>query len=375
MPSLFTRLQSSYFDASYGGRFVEHLIQELSIEEPTIINELFRNQIKFNPKEDEFIVEYEYKQNRIADIAIISKSTQYVKGIVEIKYDDHNKSDNYDQLKDYLKFCKKNEIPFIYLTQYYPPIQDLNLLNQYQKSSHLLYSTFGELLLKKKNPIILLLVNYFKDKGYMFTTIDEKTLWKLLVRFFNPWGGQGRIRAKDDIIEGIPATFGNVINNMNIISIDINSNLKEFFKKPSIDFYLEPFVEKRRIEKLIKESTKKASLSIPTNCKGGGCLTVYLSCPISNTNLYFEYGFYFKILPKQKKFKTYIYSSITQKGFYMLTPEEKQISNKKLSVKDKEYLIREFRIIIYKTLNQAIKEKELKSYSKILNSMIVALKN
>ena len=56
MPSLFTRLQSSYFDASYGGRFVEHLIQELSIEEPTIINELFRNQIKFNPKEDEFIV-------------------------------------------------------------------------------------------------------------------------------------------------------------------------------------------------------------------------------------------------------------------------------------------------------------------------------
>ena len=219
MNSFFTRIQNK-FDSSYGGRYIETILHEISKEDDSLPKMLGGTRKKCHIEtEYHFIVN---GRDRIADIAIISSDTNELISFVEIKYDDHLSQKNQAQLSDYIEYSKENCLNFLYLTQYYPPSSDLNIVYE-AGFKHLLFSDLAsELEQKKYSQITSLFINYLQDKGLCMKEIDNDSLYKLLVRLFNPISGQSKIQNNKSMIEGIPESLQSLMNNISILSQEIS---------------------------------------------------------------------------------------------------------------------------------------------------------
>lgn len=169
MKSFFSRLQSK-FDASYGGRYVEIILQELS-KEDNLITRILGKSTKRCYLETEYCFTVNSKK-RIADIAIFTEDEHQLIALVEIKYDDHKSPTNAAQIEDYINFCRNKYCHFTYLTQYYPAKKDITLIKE-SGYSHLLFSRFSaQLAEKSQSQLVNLFVAYLEDKGLSMKAVE-----------------------------------------------------------------------------------------------------------------------------------------------------------------------------------------------------------
>lgn len=393
MDSLFTRLQS-YFRESFGGRYFETIIKELAIDDPAIIDTIFSRYRFFKPEKHTVQTEYPFRisgRDRFADIAIIDRETERPVGLIEVKYDDHLKNENQLQIQDYVRIAAKYNLPFVYLTQYYPPMKHCNIV-QDRGHRQMLFSDLGVALHDKnsisKNSARSLLINFLKDKGYMFTKIDSTGLWKLLVRLFNPQRGQGKIRSAFDITENIPATFANIMGNMNVINTEIARRLCPAVSPPALDFAIIPCANFKldKLDKLIaaerKKKSKKLYVEIDNEHKFGGYLWIYgesCICPTKAKKpwVYFDYGFGFEIDTGERSFISKIYAQVSSPS---LGEDGEGWIFKKLDIpnfsmiSDKPFLIKNLTDLIMNAFTEATKMDEISYAKKPIEKIIKTLK-
>lgn len=309
---------SSYFEKSYGGRYVSLLISEIAREENVIIESIIGRM--FNKSKHEIITELNFLHDRRADIAVNTKSDGKTICLIEIKYDDE-RNDNIDQLKDYIDFSKKNKSDFVFLTKHYPPTEQIRLVlkNGYR---HMLFSDLAKLIRKNKtksDKLSELFVKYIEEKGLMFNCeIDTKAFNKLLLRFFNPWRGHGKIQCNQDMIETSQKSFSEIMKNIDIISSILTRFIPNSGRKPTIDFSLEPYFNLPK--KAVDEFEENASIPLQNKWKRGGILYTYARCAIKQESLkwddyylYLSFGYIFKVEKGSSNYTSEIFAEIGSK--------------------------------------------------------------
>ncbi|CAN0499445.1 unnamed protein product, partial [Phaeothamnion confervicola] len=185
---LFSRLQS-YFDASFGGRYVACLIKESIEENPKLAKVLFN----VSPS-DILQLEFPFKvagKNRIADLAFLNPETHEPTCLVELKYDDHKSVTNAQQIDLYLKYCKQKQCRFLLVSQHCPPESLTGKLPA--ADSLILFSDLAEKLGGREDSVGGMLRRFFVDRGLVMHKLESKDLANLksfVLRLLTPWGGQ-----------------------------------------------------------------------------------------------------------------------------------------------------------------------------------------
>lgn len=339
MDSFFTRIQNK-FDASYGGRYIETILKEISIEDERISKFLSKTKERCRiTTEHRFFVN---GKERIADIAIESVESNEIAGLVEIKYDDHLNEKNHAQLADYIDYCRAKSLSFIYLTQYYPPKQDIDLVKE-SGFSHILFSQLAlELNKKNTNQVTQLFISYLEDRGLIMKNIKTESIYKLLVRLFTPISNQGKIQNNKAMIDEIPSALQALMNNMSILSIEI-SRYVDVKRIPVIDFRFWPSFKftKKDLRELLDDEDHSGYLGMEKN---GGEMCIFAQSVIIDTNdnkddyLYIRYGYSLIIEKGQQDYTTFLYAQIFGKDIN--DPDDnlyfrRKIGNSILSKKDR----------------------------------------
>ena len=363
MRSFFTRIQNK-FSASYGGRYIETILKEIAKNDSYIIKHLFPS-IK---ERCEIELEYHFTINghkRIADIAIIAEETHKLLALAEIKYDDHQNLKNSAQLEDYVKFCKKTKIKFLYLTQFFPPYTDINYLNK-NGYPHELFSDFAiKIINKNLSELSILFVDFLRDKGLMMENITPEYIGKFLVRLFNPYSGQ-RVHSNIDMIQNIPEAFSGIMTNINVISQEISQHIVAN-RSPSVDFHVNPIFKftKNNIQKLLDENIRGKITYEPTaEERNGGELYIYARTSLkekSEENDWFniEFGFCFSIKTKTKNHITELYSNI--RGRHI---EDEHFISKKVGntvITNKGKCVEYFKSLMSENIDSAILDNNIKN--------------
>ncbi len=366
MKSFFSSIKG-YFDKTYAGRYDAIILREVSHECPKIMKLLYGD---FNSSKHEIKLEYVYKKGekgkkgRRADIAILEGKR--ICCLIEIKVED---SPLKNQLEDYVSYSRKNNVAFVYLTRHKPCKEELCLLEKHVLCKHVMFSdlydlarnsvsitnsTFGKTYLK-----------YLEENGNMFTEIDPKGVKKFLTRMFLPWGGNGRIRNTKDMVDTIPSTFKNIMNNLYIINEDIKGKID---CQVTIDYAIFPYIKK--IDD--KEYDNDGVCRDVRKGKSGGEIFLYASGSFSEKpSVVIEYGLCLKAEPKNKKKYYYnLYSSIYLSG-WSIAEKKYIISEKQLS--DKIFCIKKLVELTKKALQSCIDEKSVKHAKKKMNKSLKLL--
>jgi hypothetical protein len=212
-------------------------------------------------------------------------------------------------------------------------------------------SAFGKTYLK-----------YLEENGDMFTEIDPKGVKKFLTRMFLPWGGNGRIRNTKDMVDTIPSTFKNLMNNLYIINEEIKGKID---CQVTIDYAIFPYIKK--IDN--KEYDKDGICRDVRKGKSGGEIYLYSSGSFAEKpSIVIEYGFCLRAEPKNKKKYYYnLYSSIFLSG-YSVSEEKSTISEKQLSNKD--FCVKKLTELTKEALQSCVENKDVKhAKKKIKNSL------
>lgn len=372
MKSFFSRLQSK-FDASYGGRYVELILQELSREDELVARILGRT-----TKRCYLETEYTFKvngRNRIADIAILTEDDHQLIALVEIKYDDHKSPTNAAQIEDYIQYCKSESCHFCYLTQYSPAKRDIDLIKE-SGCSHLLFSNFSSQLAdRSQSQLVKLFIEYLEDKGLSMKTVDSENLYKYLVRLFNPVSKQGKIQSNYSMVDGIPNSFQSLMNNISVISQELSQAI-ESKRSPVIDFRLWPYFKfsKKEIKEMLEGDQIDANCFLSDNNKNGGELLAFARSIIIDKGadqsdwLYVEYGYKLVIKKGEKEFVTHLYAHVYGKDLKEDNPYlyiEKNLSNETISKKEKS--LKHFYGLISSACDKAVSKSSSKTYINALN--------
>jgi hypothetical protein len=362
MKSFFTRIQGK-FSASFGGRYVETILKEISINENQITKNLFPRIKERGYLETEFSFNIDGR-DRIADIVMISEENGRPLAFAELKYDDHNSEHNVAQLEDYIKFCNANSIDFLYLTQYYPQACDLEVVKE-NKYIHALFSDVAESLMQQKNGALTrLFIEFLRDKGLLMERISEVQVGKLLARLFNPVRGQ-RVQTNTDMVQSIPENFSALMTNINVISQEMSQYLPTN-RNPTIDFFLEPTytIAPNRLRQILEEAPpgrRNIEITPERNDKNGGNLYIFARSSLGvrydrNDWSYIEFGFCFSIERGSTKYSSALYSQIYGKYFdgenNTYFPE--RIDNRDTS--DKAQCVKKLKILIVKNIDFVIKK-------------------
>ncbi len=310
---LLSRLQS-YFNASFGGRYVEYIIKEAVEEQPKLAKLLFG--VKHS---DTLEVEYRFQaasQTRIADLAFIDAETKRPTCLIEIKYDDHKSPTNATQIEDYKEFCRQQNCKFIFLSQHLPPEDQRKKLPS--RKALVLFSELAEKLKSSDGSIGGLLRRFFVDRGlvmHKFESKDLANLKSLLFRLLNPRVGQGRSQNKEAMSGGSGDAFGNLLRNVNIV---VRETLADSHSRaPTVDFHLEPFVNPKLVKKYARSEPKSPSIAIQ-EAKAGGELyvfgRVYLHYALTGW-LYVEFGIGLEVKPREKDFYPFTFAEIGSDHF------------------------------------------------------------
>ena len=283
MAGFFSNIQG-YFSATFGGRYVALILRELIREDPKFAKILFKNASKNWVAETEYRFDAKSSQSRFADLVLFDKSDAdcgiQPAALVEVKYDDQASPTNAAQLDDYLEFSSSKGIPFLYLTQYTPPRNILERINESNNSRHLLYTELAERITGSQRPggVAKLFVDYLEDRGLVMKPIQERDLSRLLVRAFNPQRGGKKNQSNEGMIVGIPDTLSALMSNTNIVAQGIAEKLP-LQRSPTIDMYFDPwiYVNKKDLRGLSNEvkGDEREPLQIVDGMKGGGSLWVF----------------------------------------------------------------------------------------------------
>ena len=321
-----------YFDASYAGRYDEIILREVSQECPAIMKALYKD---YNPSKHEIRTEYEYKKKvkaqkgkkgkkgRRADIAILEEGK--VRCLIEIKVDDAPLK---KQLEDYIDYSNKHKVSFIYLTQRNPSKSDLLLIEKGPLCKHVFFYELNNQLNKKvsvlKNAVGKLYIKYLEDNGNMFKKINPAGVEKFLIRLFLPWGGNGHVRNTKDMVNTIPETFKDLMNNLYLINEDIG---KKIDCQMTVDYGFFPYIEidnkkYKKYNNKICINSNKVRIDSDKICrdtkeiKAGGELWLYASGSFSeNKSVVLEYGMCLRAEPSTKQRYFYsLYAGVYLKG-------------------------------------------------------------
>ena len=368
-----------YFDASYAGRYDEIILREVSQECPAIMSALYND---YDSSKHEIRIEYEYKKKvkaqkgkkgekgRRADIAILEEGK--VCCLIEIKVDDAPLK---KQLEDYVAYSNKYKVDFIYLTQRNPSKSDLELIKKGALCKHIffydLYNQIKKTASVCKNPVGKLYIKYLEDNGNMFKKINPAGVEKLLIRLFLQWGGHGHVRNTKDMVETIPATFKDLMNNLYLLNEDIG---KKIDCQMTVDYSFFPYI-KIDCEKC-KEKKCKDKICITSNkvcidsdkicrktkdLKAGGELWLYASGSFSeNKSVVLEYGLGLKAdSSKKQKFFYKLYAGVYLKADSIDNGyEEMSITVKQMS--DKNVCIKKLKDLLTSVLEEAKNNKDVK---------------
>ena len=236
MKSFFTRIQNK-FSAEYSGRYVATIMEEVAQSNPAVVKAL-------DVKGARLVTEWSFQiggKTRIADLAVLDKEDN-ITMLIEVKFEDHKNPSNHAQIKDYLKYIgKNNSILFLCMSAFRLLPEDQELLDS--EEQFLLFSNYVEKLnqqnQKKHDPAVKMLIDFFKERGMMMQDIDEKLMKKMMIRFFKPHKGEGKQQGNRDMIEGIPSTLSALMQNIRIISYDLQ-NIIGSRTSARIDFTLLP---------------------------------------------------------------------------------------------------------------------------------------
>jgi len=362
MKSFFNSI-SSYFSSSYGGRYISIIISEIAKEEPVIMNCILENN-KFNKNKHIVVTEYCYKKGRKSDIAILSKENNKIISLIEVKYDDES-NDNYKQLEDYINFAKENKSEFVYLTQYYPPDYQLDLV----KSSgykHVLFSDVAKNINNKCGDFKLcqLFVKYIEERGLMFNEeIDTNAFRKFLLRSFNPWNGHGKIQCNDDMIENSQKSFSEIMKNIDVVANGLLKSIPNTGRRPTIDFSMEQFINLSKIPKDDRENG--GEIALPAKSKTGGRLYCFARFALNqeqlkkdNCWLYISFGFVFAVERGKKDYITEVFSEIDSKQLKNICLYESVKVNNTIVNKEK-LLIKKIREVLLKVIDKALLSEDM----------------
>ena len=371
MKSFFSSIRN-YFAGTFAGRYDEIILREVSRECPAVMQALYNN---YNPSKHEIKLEYVYKKGkraqkgkggkkgRRADIAILEGKR--VCCLMEIKVCD---SPLKRQLNDYIRYSKKNNVEFIYLTRYKPLEDELRLFENVASSKSLLFSDLYNFIKKDEkvnnNAIGKLYLKYLEDTGNMFLDVSNVGVEKFLTRMFLPWGGNKRIRNTKDMVETIPSAFKNMMNNLNFINQCIGRNID---CQMTIDYAVFPYVKKNSDENYDSDKVCRDT----RKSKAGGDLYLYASGSFAGKNsVVLEYGLYLKADSKKKiRFKYSLYAGVFLKGTAVENAyKEVKIGKTKLS--DGNYCIEKLTELTKNVLEPCLGNKDLKHVKKkIKNSL------
>lgn len=355
MSSFFSRIQSK-FSASFGGRYVETIIKEISINESEITRVLFP---KIRTK-GYIETEYRFSVNdkvKIADIALFSIDTDNLLALAEIKYDDHNDQKNSAQLEDYVEYSMEKEVDFLYLTQYYPPASDIEMVRN-SGFTHLLFSEISEKMMARGGPLTNLFIDYLKDRGLVMEIVPSEQLYKLLVRFFNPIRGQ-KVQRNRDMVQNIPDAFSSLFTNMSVITQELGRHFGTN-RSPAIDFTLKPSYEmpRPRINSMYEQPEKGVVRYFPElKEKDGGELLVFARSKLPNKHkkdnyTYIKFGFIFSIERASIDYKSNLFVDIYGRDLFGLHSCKKKIGNSIVS--DKKKCLSHFKALLTGAVESAI---------------------
>lgn len=374
-----------YFDASYAGRYDEIILREVSQECPAIMKALYND---YNPSKHEIITEYEYKKKvkaqkgkkgkkgRRADIAILEEGD--VRCLIEIKVDDAPLK---KQLEDYIGYSNKYKVDFIYLTQRNPSKLDLEKIGKGPLCKHIFFYDLYNQIKKNasvcKNPVGKLYIKYLEDNGNMFKEINLVGVEKFLTRLFLRSGRclrsgrKKRVRNTKDMVETIPATFKNLMNNLYLINEDIR---KKIDCQMTVDYSFFPYIEIDYNECMDEKCKDKICIKSNKVCidsdkicrdtrklKAGGELWLYASGLFpENKSVVLEYGMGLKADPSKKHVYYYsLYAGVFLKGNAIDNGyEEVPISVKQMS--NKNTCIKKLTGLLKVVLEEAENNKEVK---------------
>lgn len=372
MKSFFSSIKS-YFAGTFAGRYDEIILREVSQECPMIMKLLYKD---FNPSKHEIKLEYVYKKaqkakkgkkgkkGRRADIAILEGKR--ICCLIEIKVEDFPLK---HQLEDYVSYSEKNNITFVYLTRHRPCKEELCLLENHDLCTHVMFSDLYDLA---RNSVSITnssfgktYLKYLEENGDMFTEIDPKGVKKFLTRMFLPWGGNGRIRNTKDMVDTIPSTFKNLMNNLYIINENIKGKID---CQVTIDYAIFPYIKKIDDNEYDKDGVCRDV----RKGKSGGKIYLYASGSFSSKpSVVIEYGLCLKAEPKNKKKYYYNLYSAIYLGTWSITEEKYTISEKQLS--DKDFCVKKLVELTKKALQPCIEDKDVKHIKKKLKNSLKML--
>ncbi len=374
MKSFFSRIQNK-FDASYGGRYVETILLEITREDDVIAKVLGQTNKKCYIQ-----TEYQFTVNdrkRIADIAVFDLENDEIIALAELKYDDHLSPKNNAQLADYIDFCRDNNCKFTYLTQYYPPNSDCKIVLD-AGFKHYLFSHLASIpKIKEQSQISSLFIGYLQDKGLCMKEVNNDDLYKLLVRLFNPTSGQSKIQNNKSMIEGIPDSLQSLMNNISVLSQEI-ARFIDSKRAPAIDFRVWPYFKfsKKQLREMLEDDESHYVSFLGENDKYGGEVYIFAKSVIIDTKkvkddwLYIEYGYKVSIDKGDKDFSTSLYAQVYGKQFSKEKIEifkDKTIANSTLSKKDK--CIKHISGLISEATKLALQHTKDENYTHALSTL------
>lgn len=283
-------------DKNYGGRYLAVILGEIIKEAPEIAHLLWKDKDLHKRREYDVEEEWTFPNRRRADLSILSDQVLPI-ALLEVKDEDHKSDKNSAQLKDYVTYCKKNNIPFTYLTKHHLPERDREIATPY----HLTYAGLGHSIDKiaKKSPIVTMLYEYLKEEGFMFNEIDDEALKLLIVKStaFQHAHGHGRLNKNDRITVIAPQTFSAILKNAAVISDRFyeDKGLNLFAQRPTVDYGFISYLDRKKADKLMKEDGPFA-INKENKIVVAGELWAGAQAKFKSTNkLRLKFGFTFKL--------------------------------------------------------------------------------
>lgn len=382
MESFFSKFKDN-LNADYGGRYLEVILSEVIREDVSILKILFpaldTNIIKSKNLDIdvEEIFPSRVKKHRRADLVV--KQNGIHKALLEIKYDDKSHD---QQIPDYIKYAKKHDICFTYLTQYIPSKKDLDAIsaNYNDKYVAILYKDLYKELKKRgkaNKPVTNLFIDFMEEQFMIYNSeINNDVLALLLVKSLHVTDRHGLGKKVSDAnVKSVPELWDTLINNVGILGDRFYNDFRKFFNnKFSIHFEFNPKFKLKTSNKDINIALKEEETSdyLCSERRIGGYFLIVASGKLKQKdsdnylNLRIGYCFYLDLeQPKEKKISKYYHSSVYGRGFE-IKENEKLIKSKGLP--DEHDCYKQLLQLCRDSVNAVLENKDdlLKSFSKTL---------
>ena len=247
MASFFKEIKNKLRDEKedYGGRYLALILREVINEEPDVASEIWGSKLKNFKTTKEWSFQGR-RGPRSADLAATDVASGDALALLEIKYEDHKSEKNTEQLQDYLDYCEKRGLPFVYLTRHLPPDSDLDLV---EKKRHCSYSELVQKLEKSKvhgSPVVGMLCDFLREDGFVFQPRIDKDALKLLIAKSALLSDRTKY-SDQRITTEVPRTFETILNNVSVIG-DLfyaeHGDGTGFFKqRPKLDYRFVPQID------------------------------------------------------------------------------------------------------------------------------------